>query len=910
MDKPTGIGLLTLHTEPRSAELGLLRRLIADGWGSAPPPESFSDFAAMVLALSKKHQNCAVLILAVELEQFLRMKKSLLHAMSMQTEECTALRSRLPEGSRLETMIPKGAEVFLTKTGQGSGFATTSEDGRDTLILLPLDGDLLLQVGRSFRTYLQNSPGNPARTEAVSPEASGSPPEEPPEGKQAHLSLVPPQDNPAEAEAAQGTALQPEVLDVSRDFFPDGRGLSLVTAERSLTGGEERFDLALFEDTPCRAAKDDITRMVSTPRALALLSLEELLCTLVLPPFWHGTADILEEHGGCAYLDPVFLENDGAAASKEECIRLASLFRTSENSKLCGVISAPLKLQDGSHRVYLALANDSYARVRHVDLEPGENPARVAPGITEKFFEMICDYPSEQGLPPKHADLRVIGGLEGGGPSRRGALMGVTCAVASVLLCLILAFCYQREIGLAIVDFFTELTQSGESGPPESSEYRIISTPEDREGDAEADKILTSAENPGTSAAVSAYAMDAYSETLIPVDNKRYDSLGDFDAVEVEVQGSVTTGTTGTTGTTAGTTTGTAGSTEGSTAGSAQKTTADKGTTGATGTAGMSSTAGTTTGSTTETTGTTGTTRSSTSTFPSLIVSSSTTASLLATTTAAKQQQGLFEITSVGHGHGVGMSQLGAIAYANQGWDYQKILKHYYYDPGNITIDRRTVPLTVSYEGKSYSTREFLARSACREIGYPGYVPDEAIKAQIVAAFTMACYLDFKVTSGKMAFESAERWANYSSYQSKVYALVDAVWGQYIAYKGGVAQAYYFASSSGKTANVQYMWGNTSVSYLAGGRSSPEAVKPDTQTIAAQEVRAMIEAYNTKNPSKKITLQTDPATWFRVLQKDDGDYVEKIQVGDQILRGSDVRSAIFGASVLKSHAFTIRFREQ
>lgn len=31
-----------------------------------------------------------------------------------------------------------------------------------------------------------------------------------------------------------------------------------------------------------------------------------------------------------------------------------------------------------------------------------------------------------------------------------------------------------------------------------------------------------------------------------------------------------------------------------------------------------------------------------------------------------------------GHGHGVGLSQVGAKGYANQGWDYKKILQHYY----------------------------------------------------------------------------------------------------------------------------------------------------------------------------------------------------------------------------------------
>jgi len=41
-----------------------------------------------------------------------------------------------------------------------------------------------------------------------------------------------------------------------------------------------------------------------------------------------------------------------------------------------------------------------------------------------------------------------------------------------------------------------------------------------------------------------------------------------------------------------------------------------------------------------------------------------------------------FTFTVKGYGHGVGMSQVGAKAYANQGWTYDTILNHYY--PGIV----------------------------------------------------------------------------------------------------------------------------------------------------------------------------------------------------------------------------------
>ena len=42
-------------------------------------------------------------------------------------------------------------------------------------------------------------------------------------------------------------------------------------------------------------------------------------------------------------------------------------------------------------------------------------------------------------------------------------------------------------------------------------------------------------------------------------------------------------------------------------------------------------------------------------------------------------------ITTNGYGHGVGMSQYGADAMANQGYKYDEIIKHYYQ---NVTIDK------------------------------------------------------------------------------------------------------------------------------------------------------------------------------------------------------------------------------
>ena len=62
-----------------------------------------------------------------------------------------------------------------------------------------------------------------------------------------------------------------------------------------------------------------------------------------------------------------------------------------------------------------------------------------------------------------------------------------------------------------------------------------------------------------------------------------------------------------------------------------------------------------------------------------------------------------FTIRGAGFGHGVGMSQYGAMGYASHGWDYKRILGHYYTDTGigvlnawyHLGVDGISMPLIV-----------------------------------------------------------------------------------------------------------------------------------------------------------------------------------------------------------------------
>src|SRR5829696_3650052 len=79
-----------------------------------------------------------------------------------------------------------------------------------------------------------------------------------------------------------------------------------------------------------------------------------------------------------------------------------------------------------------------------------------------------------------------------------------------------------------------------------------------------------------------------------------------------------------------------------------------------------------------------------------------------------------FTIRGAGYGHGVGMSQYGALGYAQHGWDYKRILGHYYTDTELGVLDEsRTVRVLIqsmtgsaSFTGASRAGGRRLAPSS------------------------------------------------------------------------------------------------------------------------------------------------------------------------------------------------------
>lgn len=278
------------------------------------------------------------------------------------------------------------------------------------------------------------------------------------------------------------------------------------------------------------------------------------------------------------------------------------------------------------------------------------------------------------------------------------------------------------------------------------------------------------------------------------------------------------------------------------------------------------------------------------------------------TTKHSSSKTGTFVFTVYGYGHGVGMSQNGASEYARRGWTYKQILLHYYSNPGISLVKDSNLPSTVTYNGKSYSLAEYLGKTAYAEVGPSA--PLESIKSQMVAIYTYAKRQNFKMTTSNHAFRES-----YAGTSSSIESAIKATLGEYLAYYGTPAFTPYFSTAAGKTTSSVNVWGGSQSSYpyLAGGRTSPEGDVKRTLTISSEELRKKVEAYNAKvDSSKRITLQSDPAQWIKILEHDSArgsscGYISSMRIGNQTMRGNAFRLNIMGAAVLRSHCFTFTY---
>lgn len=256
----------------------------------------------------------------------------------------------------------------------------------------------------------------------------------------------------------------------------------------------------------------------------------------------------------------------------------------------------------------------------------------------------------------------------------------------------------------------------------------------------------------------------------------------------------------------------------------------------------------------------------------------------------ASPSSGEFAFTTYGWGHGVGLSQNGANAYATYaGWSYQDILFHYY--QGTYLMNTGTTDgEIVSVNGETMDVLDAVAGIVYREVG--GSMHEEAIKAQAVAVYT---YIKF------YGNDSHDLLCKPNPPQN-VIDICRSVLGEALYYDGDFALTMFSASSGGYSANCYDVF-SQDVPYLRSVYCEYDSVcDPHYGTVTymtAEEVRRCIES------DYGITLSDNPENWFAPYVGDSG-YIYNVIIDGQIdVRGNDLRACLG----LKSPKYDIAYAQ-
>ncbi len=272
---------------------------------------------------------------------------------------------------------------------------------------------------------------------------------------------------------------------------------------------------------------------------------------------------------------------------------------------------------------------------------------------------------------------------------------------------------------------------------------------------------------------------------------------------------------------------------------------------------------------------------------------------------------GTFTITSYGWGHGVGMSQCGAIVMAEEGTDYINIVKHYY--PGTKLYYDSKTPSTVKYGGKTYDLVEFLCRTTMQEIGDES--PIDAIKAQAVAIYSFAKYYSYNVKSTQIAINTSFKYKGSDLYNAILELLSmesedDEPRAQYVSPDGkNPALTIFGHSAAHHTTDAESVWG-AYYSYLVPV-STPEEINGKTFTFSSAKMKNYIMSYSEDN-DKDIHLSSDPADWLKILNHDKAfsdsiGYVTKMKIGDKEINGNTFHCYVVDYGIL-SHCFSLSYK--
>lgn len=160
-------------------------------------------------------------------------------------------------------------------------------------------------------------------------------------------------------------------------------------------------------------------------------------------------------------------------------------------------------------------------------------------------------------------------------------------------------------------------------------------------------------------------------------------------------------------------------------------------------------------------------------------------------------------ITGAGYGHGVGMSQEGALGFAQHGYGYAAILAHYYTGTALGSVPASTtVRMLIDGKVRKLPLETYVEGVVGAEM--PASWPLAALEAQAVASRTYAVTDHAGGTRFDVFADTrSQLYLGHKAQTAQTEAAVAATAGQIVTYAGRPAITYFFASSGGMTESVQ-----------------------------------------------------------------------------------------------------------
>lgn len=219
-------------------------------------------------------------------------------------------------------------------------------------------------------------------------------------------------------------------------------------------------------------------------------------------------------------------------------------------------------------------------------------------------------------------------------------------------------------------------------------------------------------------------------------------------------------------------------------------------------------------------------------------------------------------------------------------------------------------------EVQQVARRDYLIGAVAAEM--PVSWPDEALKAQAVAAHSYALYCrDHSAAENGawLAADPARRqgyltgavlrsyWGTaYEANYARLAGLIDEVQAEVLYYDGAPAAASYFALSNGRTEASENVWG-AALPYLISVDSSADTAAENYEYTVSFSAAQMQQALHT---GLGLDASLDaPGQWFGPAEYTAAGYVASVRVCGQAVAGPALRSALG----LRSACFAVQYHD-